>query len=66
MGHLCFMLIFVELLGFRVQAALSSELPQAHQNAPNSRNGASKQLCLMKNVFYSIIFAEKLTSGGAR
>ena len=37
--------------------ALSSELPQDCQNRPNDQNGDPKQLCLMKNAFYSIILA---------
>ena len=57
MGHLCFMLIFDEFLCFRALTALSLELPQARQNCPNDQNGDPKQLCLMKNAFYSIILA---------
>ena len=55
LGHLCFMLIFDEFLCFRALTALSLELPQARQNCPNDQNGDPKQLCLMKNAFYSII-----------
>ena len=33
MGHLRFMLIFDEFVGFRVLKALSSELPQVRQKA---------------------------------
>ena len=53
MGHLCFMMIFDEFVCFTVLTALSSELPQ---DRPNDQNGDPKQLCLMKNAFYSIIF----------
>ena len=51
MGHLCFMLIFDDFVGFRVLTALSSELPQVRQN------GNPEQPCLIKNALYSIIFA---------
>ena len=60
MGHLCFMMIFDEFVCFRALTALSSELPQARQNCPNDQNGDPKQLCLMKNAFYSIIFVIKV------
>ena len=57
MGHLCFMMIFDEFVCFTVLTALSSELPQDCQNRPNDQNGDPKQLCLLKNAFYSIILA---------
>ena len=57
MGHLCFMMIFDEFVCFTVLTALSSELPQDCQNRPNDQNGDPKELCLMKNAFYSIILA---------
>ena len=45
MGLLCFMLIFDDLVGFRVLTALSPELPQACQN---DQYGEAKQLCFIK------------------
>ena len=53
MGHLCFMLIFDDSVGFRVLTVISSELRQVRQNG-------QKETCLMKNVLFSIIFAIKI------